>query len=88
VKTLDDRKLATLLFHPDELLALLRRHGYLPAELTGPDVGVVSIDAEPGHFRYCLTLEGDSLPEQFRYRGYAVPAQLDLRPVQSECTPP
>lgn len=79
------RKIVGLPLDLNELLELLHRHGYLPDELHAGDVRVVDVRADrPTGDCITVYVEGDSLPERFRYRGHFHSAALDLKaPAQS-----
>jgi hypothetical protein len=80
--TMKDRKIVWLDISPDDILHLLRTAGMTTIEVRGKAVQIpddsklVSVTLRDGGMlgdaRLALALESDALPEECRYRGYAI----------------
>jgi hypothetical protein len=66
MKKFDERRLGMIHVLADDLMDILLRGGCLPPEVRGEDVRIIGGEYSPTG-RLTLFIEGDTLPEEFRY---------------------
>jgi len=84
MKKYDERRLGMVQILADDLMILLLRAGHLPPEVRGADVRVIGGEYSPTG-RLTLFIEGDTLPDEFRYSHQGIRSvAVDLCPSVSD----
>jgi hypothetical protein len=69
MKTFSERRFVCLHLRLDELVLILKRHGYLPLEIDVPDLRANGVMAPLRPHEVLVLLESDQLPDAYRWKG-------------------